>query len=112
MDEKRFNIRVYETAIVANHIHLLIKGFSRNDIQNFFRVVGGHIAQEILRIYPLLECETLSRGGAQPKKENKFWKSRIYSRVVTWGREYLTVRRYVVQNTLEALNLIAYKPRA
>ena len=40
-EKKRFAIRVYEMAVVSNHIHILIKGCSRLDLQNFFRVVAG-----------------------------------------------------------------------
>ncbi len=109
--KKRFGIRVYEFAIVSNHIHLLVKGYTRIDLQNFFRTVAGHIAQEILRRCPLNENEIQQTGGAPKTKENKFWQSRIYSRVVSWGREYLSVKGYVVQNTLEALKLIPYMAR-
>ncbi len=112
--KKRFAIRVYEMAIVSNHIHMMVKGCSRQDLQNFFRVVAGHIAQELLRQFPLLPSERIKRGGASKtrEKENRFWQTRIYSRIVSWGREYTNVKEYVVQNALEALGLIPYKNRA
>ena len=112
--KKRFTIRVYEMAIVSNHIHILIKGRTRQDLQNFFRVVAGHIAQELLCQFPVLQSERAKQGGALKTrgKENKFWQTRIYSRIVSWGREYLHVKEYVVQNALEALGLIPYKTRA
>lgn len=124
--QRRFHIRVYEMAIVSNHIHLLIKGKHRRDIQNFFRVVAGHIAQEILRQFPILESERHKKhwGGAPSRqrqteaphatrdKENKFWQTRLYSRVVSWGREFFNVKKYVVRNTLEALGFITYKSRS
>ena len=116
--KKRFAIRVYEMAIVSNHIHIVIKGRTRQGLQNFFRVVAGHIAQELHRQFPIFQGELPSEkaipGGA-PKaleKVNKFWQTRIYSRIVGWGREYLRVKKYVVQNALEALGLIPYKTRA
>ena len=108
-------------AVVSNHIHIVVKGKHRRDLQNFFRVVAGHIAQEILRKFPILPGEQDRRGGAPTtglrttktrEKENKFWQTRIYSRVVSWGREYLRVKKYVIQNTLEALGLVPYKIRA
>jgi hypothetical protein len=148
----RFDVRVYQKAICGNHIHLLIRGRNRADIQNFFRVVAGHIAQGILRDFPLLASERdcglsggggdsgggasgftvkgkpggaldLERGGAPKaapesasekgcaKNQRKFWALLIYSRVVTWGREYKIVTNYIQKNTLEALNLMAYTPR-
>ena len=114
---RRFCIRVYELAIGSNHIHLVVKGHRRRDLQNFFRVVAGHIAQKILRSFPILKRE---RGGAsgdslqeskKREKENKFWQTRIYSRIVSWGREYLFVKKYVIQNALEALGTVPYKDR-
>ncbi len=118
--KKRFHIRVYEMAIVSNHIHLVVKGHYRRDLQNFFRVVAGHIAQEILRQFPILPRERVRAGGAPNKsvrtgktreQENRFWQTRVYSRIVSWGREYIRVKKYVIQNALEALGLIPYKAR-
>lgn len=114
--QRRFHIRVYEFAIVSNHIHLVVRGRTRTSLQNFFRVVAGHIAQEILRKHPILVGERPSRAVPPIKppareKENKFWQTRIYSRVVTWGREYRTVKNYIVQNALEARGLIPYQIR-
>ncbi len=112
--KKRFAIRVYEMAVVSNHIHIMIRGRTRQDLQNFFRVVAGHIAQELLRQFPILPSEKAEPGGASKtrEKENRFWQTRIYSRIVSWGREYLNVKKYVVQNAFEALGLIPYKTRA
>jgi len=119
---KKFGVSIYERAIVSNHIHLLIRAKNRTQLQNFFRVVAGHIAQEILRKIPIAFGEKPSAaGGASssqtlpPKKlrekENKFWQTRIYSRILSWGREFKTVKAYVIQNTLEALGIMTYKTR-
>jgi REP element-mobilizing transposase RayT len=120
---RRFRIRVYRWAVCRNHIHLLIKGKRREDLQNFFRVLAGHIAQGILKLYPLKPHEvggalTHQAGGAPRgrkkgcvKNQRKFWDLLLYSRVLTWGREFKAVTGYLVQNTLEALKLIAYAPR-
>ncbi len=49
----RFQVKVYESAIQGNHIHLLVKAQTREGLQNFFRVVAGHSAQKILKDFPL-----------------------------------------------------------
>ena len=111
---KRFKIRIYEKAVVGNHIHLLVKGKRREHIQNFFRVVAGHTAQQILKIRPLTSHEKKRRIGArrgERETDNKFWETRVYTRLVKWGRDFFTVKAYVIQNTLEALGLRAYKER-
>jgi len=107
----RFRIRIYQRAIAGNHLHLLIRGKTRTDIQNFFRVFAGHIAQEILRHHPLnaVDIKTSAKGCA--KNQRKFWSFLVYSRVITWGREFKIVSNYVIRNTLEVLCLIAYRPR-
>ena len=113
---RRFNIRIYEYAVVSNHIHIVIKGKRRSDLQNFFRVVAGHIAQEILRVYPIVHTVLTQRGAVPPKpatreKENEFWQTRIYSKITNWGRHFRNVIAYVIQNELEASGVIAYTPR-
>ncbi len=123
---RRFNIRIYQKAIEHNHIHALVRAHHRKDLQNFFRVLAGHIAQEIMKKYPILRSEISSRGdspdgwGHPPQllnlsktreRENKFWQYRVYSRIVSWGRDFLAVKHYVIQNILESLGLVPYKKR-
>ena len=114
---KKFDIKVYSKAICTNHVHLLIRGKYRTNIQNFFRVVAGHIAQEILRLNPLKPHEKPSRGNAssgekRPSRyQRKFWAQLIYSKILSWGRQFHAANAYLAQNILEALGLIPYKTR-
>ena len=114
---QRFNVKVYNYALAGNHLHLLIKGETKEGIQNFFRVFAGHVAQNILKNCPLQKA----RGGASNmglkkrkgcrKNQRRFWQYLIYSRLVTWGREFKRVHNYVEKNILETLRVIAYEPR-
>lgn len=115
----RFNVKVFEYAICGNHLHLLVRGRYRIALQNFFRVLAGHVAQEILRAQPLTEKE---RGGAPvksdinakkgcAKNQRKFWGLLLFSRVVNWGRDFSNVVEYIYKNNLEALHIIGYVPR-
>lgn len=106
---KRFNIRVYEVAVCGNHLHCLVKGRYRPQLQNFFRVFAGQVAQEILRLFPLQKNEEKAfRGGTHPKSEKSFWSYLAYTRLVRWGVDFRNVKAYVFRNTLEALRLIPY----
>lgn len=138
---RRFGVRIYRQAICGNHLHLLLRGTSRVGLQNFFRVFAGHIAQQILGTAPIAHTERCKvRGGApvyhkvskktlvhhsEPsrctvkpglsvcsKNQRRFWALLIYTRLLTWGREFHAIAQYFLQNTLEAFNLIAYKPRS
>jgi hypothetical protein len=61
------------------------------------------------------QCDRTAAGGAPEKgcekNKRKFWALLVYTRAVSWGREFETVSRYILRNTLEALKLIAYQPR-
>ena len=114
----RFQVKVVEYAIQGNHIHMLVRAHSREGLQNFFRVVAGHTAQKILQKFPL----PVTVGGAPigreecgligcAKNRRKFWSFLLYSRVVSWGRDYSAVVSYIQRNTLELLRIIAYQPR-
>lgn len=109
---RRFGVKIYQQAICGNHIHLLVRGRQRFAIQNFFRVVAGHIAQKILELYPISDLER-KRGnalakGVKMKYQRKFWGALLYSRMVRWGRDYSNVVNYIERNVLEALGWIPY----
>jgi putative transposase len=113
---QKFRVKVYEYAIQGNHIHLLVKAMTRFELQNFFRVIAGHTAQRILKDHPLKQSAGGAPGVAENKRgcaknQRKFWSYLLYSRIVTWGREFKTVVRYIQRNTLELLQVIAYVPR-
>jgi REP element-mobilizing transposase RayT len=109
---KLFNVKVYQYAVCGNHLHLLIKGPDRESLHNFFRVFAGHTAQIILKKFPIPQ----KRGGAHKslyckKNQRIFWSYLLFSRIVNWGRDFRTVSEYIMRNTLEAMNIIAYTPR-
>lgn len=114
----RFQIKIYEYAIQGNHIHLLVKAKSREGLQNFFRVIAGHVAQRILKDFPLKMVCSNTTGGAPEttsgceKNQRKFWSYLLYSRIVSWGKDFKNVVSYIQKNTLELLQVIAYEPRA
>ena len=108
----KFHIKIYEYAIQGNHIHLLVKAQNREELQNFFRVIAGHIAQGILRECPIKGAPggaSVKPTGCQ-KNQRKFWSYLLYSRIVSWGREFKIVLGYIQRNTLELLQVMAYQP--
>jgi len=117
-NSQRFHVKVYEYALQGNHLHLLVKAQSRESLQNFFRVIAGHVAQRILEECPLSGLD--ERGGAPAcekkegckKNQRRFWSFLLYSRAVSWGREFQSVKAYIQKNTLELLRLVAYTPRS
>jgi REP element-mobilizing transposase RayT len=134
----RFQVKIFEYAIQGNHLHLLVKAQSKVGLQNFFRVLAGHSAQKILIACPLptlkyvtsdfdsektpsgapKQDNSKSAGGAPSKhregcrkNQRKFWSYLLFSRVISWGRDFQNLVQYVQKNTLELLQMIAYQPR-
>lgn len=96
---KKAGVKIYRQANAGNHLHLLILPHSRNAFNKFIRAVSGLIARLVLGV---------QRGSA---KGIKFWDKRPFTQIVEWGKQYQTVCKYLLQNTLEALGFIPYLPR-
>ncbi len=96
---KRYGIRLYHMSNNGNHIHLVLMAASREGLTTFLRVLGGVIPRRVLGA---------EKGRA---KKLKFWDSRPYSRILSWGREFKNVLLYVQRNTLESFGKLSFKTR-
>ncbi len=96
---KRFNVQLYEWSQNSNHLHLLLRAATRDGLKHFLMAVSGRISQKI----------TCAKKGNPLGK--RFFDHIPFSRIVEWGRSLVIARRYIIQNNLEALGLVAYRPR-
>ena len=96
---EKFQVTIYNNSLNSNHIHLLVKAPSQKNLHDFLRFLAGQIAQKIT--------------GAVRGKKNRFsfWLKPVWRRIVHWGRDFLNLHRYIYQNQLETLGLIAYQLR-
>jgi REP element-mobilizing transposase RayT len=92
-------VKLYRFANAGNHLHFLLLVPSRREFRAYVRAVSGIVARITLQA---------ERGRAQAEK---FWDARPFTRIVEWGRDFQSVCRYVMQNTLEALGFIPYQER-
>lgn len=90
-----FHIRLYQEANSGNHIHLILRSKRKEAFQSFLRLLTGSIAMKIMR----------ARKGSP--NAVKFWNSIPYTRLVHWGREYMTLRQYLLLNHLEGLGALS-----
>jgi len=91
-------LRVYHFVNVGNHLHLVLRvdhrrlTTGRRAYRAFIRAVTGLIARHVLRA---------ERGAA---KAVKFWQARPFTRLVSWGRDYVRLSGYyMAKNSLQAL---------
>ncbi len=97
--KKRFGVKVYSQGTQGNHLHLLIKAPSRRDFQDFLRYLAGRLAMKITgarKGRSLARSETKTDSGVRG-----FWDSLAFTRLVAWGRDFLSVKDYVELNEQE-----------
>ena len=87
---ERVGIRVYDIANAGNHIHFVCVLKSIHGWKTFIRAVSGLIARLVLKA---------ERGAAVGAK---FWEARPWTRILSWGKAYKTLRSYLCLNKIEA----------
>ena len=78
---ERQSVKIYAVANAGNHLHLLVQAPAREQLSGFLRAISGRIAQ-------------LVAIG---------WDARPFSRIVSWGRDFKNVARYIGMNANEML---------
>lgn len=86
----KFYVKVEQFSIQHDHIHILIRGGRRAQLQSFLRVVAGQFSQRL--------TDTFNSRNEGPR----IWKHRPFTRVVKGFRAYQIVRNYIQLNECEA----------
>jgi hypothetical protein len=87
-------VRIYRYANVGNHIHLLIKVPSKAIWQRFLREFAGGIAIIVT-----------GAGLTRNKAGRGFWDGLAFTRIVSFGRDFEGVGRYVMKNLFESMGV-------
>lgn len=95
--KNRWNVAVYRYANVGNHLHLLVRAKSRADWQGFIRELSGGIA---IIVTGAKKGTPLERG-ADSQTTRGFWDHLVFSRIVSWGRDFKGVALYTLKNLWE-----------
>ncbi len=88
---KKFGVTVYKESVQKDHFHFCIKITNRPLYRAFIRSLTGVISQK------------LGKG---------LWILAPYSRVVTWGRDFVAVLDYILLNDCEVSDRVPYAIRA
>ncbi len=87
---KKFGVKVYKESVQWDHFHFCIKITNRQLYRGFIRALTGVISQK------------LGKG---------LWILKPYSRVVTWGRDFLSVMDYILLNDCEVSGIVPHAMR-
>jgi REP element-mobilizing transposase RayT len=110
---KKYGVRIYRQAVQSNHIHLVIKVPHRRMYRCFISVISGKIASHAMNFtsFKIFLRSVGGEGSALAQKGQGFWDFRPFTRILNWGKDFRKCCDYVLQNTLEALGFVEYKPR-
>jgi REP element-mobilizing transposase RayT len=106
---KKFGVRIYSESVQKDHWHFCIKITHRILYRSFIRALTGTIgARERLR----RSFTSEARSGPIALKFGKgLWIQRPFSRIVTWGRDFLNVLDYILLNECEVSGIVPYAIR-
>jgi hypothetical protein len=97
-----FGVRLYHFVNVGNHLHLVLRlpplaySSSRTAFFSFVRAVTGLIARHVVQA-----------ERSRPKSV-RFWTARPFTRLLSWGRDFTSVSRYMEKNRSEARTKAAF----
>ena len=101
----RWQISVYRYANVGNHLHLLLRAKSRADWQGFIRELSGGIAMIVTGAKKNNALPRSKYGDVPESAQRGFWDHLVFTRIVSFGKDFKTVARYVLTNLWEATGI-------
>jgi REP element-mobilizing transposase RayT len=101
--KRRWNISVYSYANVGNHIHLLLRARSRSNWQGFIRELSGGIAMMVSGARKGNALNQIRTSDNPGLSKRTFWDHLVYTRIVSFGRDFKNVTRYVSINLWEGM---------
>jgi putative transposase len=105
---KLCRVRLYHLVNVGNHLHLVIKIDCRRDFSKFIRTITGLIARHVLKKERGVASQNeFHHNSSLSKTGLQFWAARPFSRLISWGKDYLFVSRYMKKNIAQAKQFFA-----
>lgn len=101
----RAAVKLYDLAIAGNHLHLIIRPKSPRAYRAFVRALSGLVPRLMMNVQRGRSLRDLLRGISKMPATNSFWESRPFTRIVSWGRDYLVLRSYLMKNRLDLVGM-------
>jgi REP element-mobilizing transposase RayT len=99
---KRWGVRVYRFANVGNHLHLLIQVPTREAWKRFSKELSGGIAQIVTQAQKGSALVRSQDPSIPESAKRGFWDHLIFTRIVSFGRDFKGVSAYLIKNLFEA----------
>ncbi len=102
---QRWGVRVFQFANVGNHLHLLIQVPTREAWKRFSKELSGGIAQIVTGAQKGSALKRSQDSSVPDSAKRGFWDHLLFTRIVSFGRDYAGVVRYFIKNLFEAAGL-------
>jgi REP element-mobilizing transposase RayT len=99
---EKYGVRIYRYANVGNHLHLLIRTRSRLAWKRFSREISGGIAQLVTGSQKGRALQRAQDESTPESAKRGFWDGLIFTRIVSFGKDFDGVARYLIKNLFEA----------
>lgn len=99
---RRCGVRVYRFANVGNHLHLLIKVPSRPAWKRFAKQLSGGVAQIVTGARKGVALSRRRDSSIPESAQRAFWDHLLFTRIVSFGRDFNGVAKYLIKNLFEA----------
>jgi REP element-mobilizing transposase RayT len=118
-------VRVYARANAGNHLHFVLKAPSRRALRGFLKAVCGLIARKVTGAERGIAqsssdskakrlpqtISSISDTSTSTSRSDSLWDARPFSRVVSWGRDFVGVKNYLHLNRVEAIGFSRHESR-
>lgn len=101
--KRRFHITIEKQSINGNHLHLLLRAQTKENLSGFLRALSGLIVRKITGSERGAKLESEQRHRSKTNRPEKFWDHRPFSRIVTLGRDFANVVKYIAMNINESI---------
>jgi REP element-mobilizing transposase RayT len=99
---KRWGVRIYRFANVGNHLHLLIQVPTREAWKRFSKELSGGVAQIVTGAQKGAALTRESDPSIPESAKRGFWDHLLYTRIVSFGRDFKGACRYFIKNLFES----------
>ena len=105
-EASRNHVKLHAVANAGNHLHLLVQAPAREALSGFLRAVSGRIAMIVTgarKGNALAFIGSSQKVSIESRNERSgFWDQRPFTRLVSLGRDFQNVCRYVTMNSTES----------
>ena len=114
----KHSIKLHAAANAGNHLHLLVQAHSRYHFSDFLRAISGRIAMIVTGarkgaslVDQIKKTSVTVQHPSETNASARFWDQRPFTRLVSMGKDFMGVLRYIALNSTEVAGFTRERAR-